>query len=82
MGKSYEYAVVPSQGRYGSGDTVYTLYRTDDLDKARRRAAKATREFQDAMRPHGGTSGGYRVVPWGSDADRTVGHALDRVQSA
>lgn len=76
--KTYAYAVVPSQGRYGSGTTVLVYRRSNSLEAARRAAEKASREFQGAMARHGGTSGGYRVVRWDRGDDRIEGYALDR----
>jgi hypothetical protein len=74
--------VIPSQGMYGRGDSVRVAYRTDDLAKAKAKAAKLTREYQDSMRKYGGTSGGYRVVAWDS-GDKTIsfGHDADRMTS-
>ncbi len=79
--KTYKYAVICSQGMYGSGDTVRVAFRTNDLEKARKRAEKLTREYQDGMRPYGGSSGGYRVIAWDS-ADTTLsGYSADRTPS-
>lgn len=72
------YAVIASAGRHGSGDLVLPCYTTADLGRARARAAKMTREHQAAMRPYGGTSGGYVVVE-GSRASRWRGHEADRL---
>lgn len=79
------YAVVPSHGRYGSGDRVTALSVHGERAEAIRRAARATRQFQDAMRRHGGTSGGYRVVETDYstiDDASWLGHELDRKPSA
>ena len=75
---TYEYAVIPGPGMHGSGDRVRAVYRTDDLARAHRKAEQATSNYRAMMAPHGGSSGGYRVVEWrgahkscmGVDADR------------
>jgi hypothetical protein len=80
--RTYRYAVVPSQGCYGSGSSVRAAYRTDSLERAEKRAAKLTADYRRDMAPYGYTSGGYRVVRWGS-ADRTcLGCDLDRYPTA
>lgn len=56
------YAIVPTAGCYSSGARVHALAVVGDLERARARARSATREYRAAMRPHGGSSGGYRVV--------------------
>ena len=56
------FAVVESAGRHASGHVVRAMYTTTNLDLARKKAAKWTREFQREMRSVGGTSGGYVVV--------------------
>ncbi len=77
------YAVVPSHGRYGSGDPVRALSVHDDLRVALKRAAAATRSFQDVMRHYGGTSGGYRVIATEATPHDAVwlGCDLDRIPS-
>jgi hypothetical protein len=69
--KTYAFAIVPTQGMYGSGDIVRVARLSNDLDAARKIAKKLTAEYRQAMRPHGGSSGGYRVIVWGA-ADRTA----------
>lgn len=56
------YAVVQSPGCHGSGERVRPISMHVDLAKALAAAKKATREYQRAMRPHGGSSGYYRVI--------------------
>lgn len=80
--RTYKYAVVPSQGTYGSDSKVYATYRSDDLDRAKAKAAKLTRDYQRDMRPHGGSSGGYRVIAWDQEGVYLgYGHEADRRQS-
>lgn len=76
------FAVVPTQGRYSSGDIVRIAETASDLSTARAIASRLTKEYQSMMKPHGGSSGGYRVIAWGS-ADRTIsGYSLDRTPDA
>ena len=56
------YAVVPTAGCYGSGSRVASLAVVADLGRAVSMARRSTAEFRRAMRPHGGSSGGYRVI--------------------
>lgn len=79
--KTYAYAVVPSHGCYGSGSRVQTQYRTNDLAKAKAKAAKLTREYREAMVRYGGSSGGSRVVEWDSSDTTILGCDLDRYPS-
>ena len=74
----FKYAIVPTPGRYSSGATVRPIFRCKTLSEAQRKAAKMTRAFQKAMRPHGGTSGGYRVVGLCEQDQSWLGHDLDR----
>lgn len=76
---SRAYAVVPTSGRYGSGSIVRPVSRHRTLASATRAADRATRSYCAAMRPHGGSSGGYRVVAWRPE---WLGWALDRVLDA
>lgn len=73
----YPYAVVPSHGCYGSGSKVRPLCRATTLEAAKKKAAKATREYRAAMAKHGGSSGGYRVIK--SNDAWWYGHELDRM---
>ncbi|MCC7018050.1 MAG: hypothetical protein IT564_12720 [Rhodospirillales bacterium] len=73
-----KYAIVRSHGRYSSGDTIRPMAWRRDLAAAKKLAAKWSRAHQDAMRAYGGTSGGYRVVPW---RESWLGVDLDRVPS-
>ena len=78
MSTAKRYAVVPTQGMYGSGDVVRIAGSSDSLQTAQSIARKRTQAFQDNMRPYGGTSGGYRVIAWDRE-DRTIdGCFLDR----
>ena len=56
------YAVVRSHGCYSEGETVYAARVCGSLRLAEKYAAYRTRQYQADMRPHGGSSGGYRVV--------------------
>jgi len=56
------YAVVPAPGCYGSGDLVSAITTCADLDRALQIAQRETTKYRVAMAPHGGSSGGYRVV--------------------
>ena len=77
-----KYAVIPTQGMYQSGDTVHVARTSGSLETARKIARKLTAEYQAGMQRYGGSSGGYRVISWGS-ADRTIsGYALDRTPDA
>lgn len=77
-----KYAVVPTQGMYQSGDSVRVARTSNDLTTARKIARKLSDEYQRGMRPYGGSSGGYRVIVWGS-TDRTIsGYSLDRTADA
>lgn len=80
--KTYAYTVVRSQGMYDSGDVVPVARLTDDLEAARKFAQRCSDDYRRGMRQYGGSSGGYRVIPWGS-AERTIsGYALDRTPDA
>jgi len=79
---SNAYAIVPTQGMYQSGDTVRVARTSGSLETARKTAKKLTAEYQRGMQPYGGSSGGYRVIAWGS-TDRTIsGYSLDRTPDA
>lgn len=78
MSTDNKYAIVKSHGCYGSGDTVRPMAWRRDLAAAKKLAAKWTIEFRAAMKPYGGTSGGYRVVPWRAS---WLGVDLDRIPS-
>ncbi len=76
------YAVIPTQGMYQSGDTVHVARTSGSLETARKIAKKLTAEYQAGMQPYGGSSGGYRVIAWGT-TDRTIsGYSLDRIANA
>ena len=78
MSTAKRYAVVPTQGMYGSGDVVRIAGSSDSLQTAQSIARKRTVAYQDNMRPYGGTSGGYRVIAW-DRTDKTIdGYWLDR----
>lgn len=78
---TYQYAIVPAPGMYGSQSKVRPVARSNSLERAQSRAAKATREFRAAMRKHGGSSGGYRVIEHNGD-DWWFGYELDRMPTA
>ena len=76
------YAIVPTQGMYQSGDTVRIARTSGNLETARKTAKKLTAEYQAGMKKYGGSSGGYRVIAWGT-TDRTIsGYSLDRTADA
>ena len=80
-GRTYAYAVVPTQGMYGSGDVVRIAGSSNSLPVARDLARRLTRKYQDDMRPYGGSNGGYRVIAW-DRPDRTIdGVFLDRAKT-
>ena len=80
--KTYAFAIVPTQGRYSSGNSVRVTQLSNDLDAARKIAKLFSASYQSGMRPYGGSSGGYRVIAWGS-SDRTIsGYSLDRTPDA
>ena len=76
------YAIVPSQGRYQSGDTVHVVRTSGSLETARKIARKLTDEYQRMMRRYGGSSGYYRVISWGIADRRIDGYSLDRIADA
>ena len=76
------YAVVPTQGMYGSGNTVRVARTSGSLATARKVAKRLTAEYQSGMRPYGGSSGGYRVIHWGQDSRIISGYDLDRTPDA
>lgn len=71
------YAVVLSQGCYGSGETVQAISVHASLADARRAATAATARYKRAMARHGGTSGGYRVVETSVADPSWLGRELD-----
>ena len=77
----YRYQIVPTAGRYGSGELVRPVRRTNkSLSEAQSMAVAMTRAFRARMRPYGGTGGGYRVI----DGDKvwSYGHDLDHIPTA
>ena len=60
--RTKKYAVVASAGRHSQNESVYAIYSSDSLERAKNYAKKATGEFQKSMNRYGGTSGYYRVV--------------------
>ena len=80
--KTYAFAIVPTQGRYSSGDNVRVARLSNDLDAARKIARELTNGYRRSMSCYGGSSGGYRVIAWGS-SDRTIsGYSLNRTPDA
>ena len=80
--KTYAFAIVSTHGMYSSGDKVRVARLSNDLDAARKVARELTGAYRRSMSCYGGTSGGYRVIAWGS-ADRTIsGYSLDRTPDA
>ena len=59
---SARYAVVTAPGCCAQHETLRALYTSDDLARARARAAAWTREYRRAMARYGGSGGGYVVV--------------------
>ena len=79
---AFAFAVVPTQGRYDSGDAVRIADTTSDLGTARAIASRLTAEYQRMMKPHGGSNGGYRVIAWGTIDSTIDGYILDRTPDA
>ncbi len=78
------YAIVPAHGCYSSESKVRPLRVVGDREKAIKAAEKASREYREALRPYGGTSGGYRVVLTDAHSRRSAvwrGWELDREPS-
>jgi hypothetical protein len=71
------FAVVPTQGMYGSGDSVQVAQVCDSLQDARKAAKKLTAEYQSSMRRFGGSGGGYRVIEWNQESRTISGYWLD-----
>jgi hypothetical protein len=76
------YAVVPTQGTYGSGDNVRVARVCRSLQAARKAAKTLTASYQSGMRPYGGSSGGYRVIAWDQTGRTISGYWLDRTPDA
>lgn len=76
------YAIVPTQGMYGSGSAVRVAELCDNLATARSIAARLTAEYQRGMKRYGGSRGGYRVIAWGANDDTILGCDLDRTPDA
>ena len=82
MGTATTFAVVPTQGTYGSGDSVRVARISRSLEAARKAAKRLTKEYQAGLSRFGGSSGGYRVIAW-DQAGRTIsGYSLDRTPDA
>ena len=79
---AFAFAVVPTQGRYDSGDIVRIAETASDLSTAHVIASRLTKEYQSMMKPHGGSNGGYRVIAWGSIDSTIDAHTLDRTPDA
>ncbi|NCU71572.1 MAG: hypothetical protein EBY66_00925 [Candidatus Fonsibacter lacus] len=76
------YAVVPTQGMYGSGDNVRVAQISRSLQAARSIAKRLTQQYQAGMKPYGGSSGGYRVIEWVQTGRTISGYWLDRTPDA
>ena len=74
-----KYAVVISEGRYGSGETVQAERICETPDSAIALAEKLTRTHQAAMRRYGHTSGGYRAIETDNVTTAWPGYVLDRI---
>jgi len=81
-GKTYAFAIVPTQGMYGSGDSVRVARLSNSLDAARKVARELTGSYRRSMSCYGTTSGGYRVIAWGSAGGTISGYRLDRTPDA
>lgn len=79
---AFAFAIVPTQGMYGSGDAVRVAETAGDLTAARAIASRLTADYQRMMRPHGGSNGGYRVIAWGTMDSTIDGYILDRTPDA
>ena len=76
------YAVVPTQGTYGSGDKVRVARICNSLQAAVDTAKRLTKAYQSGMKKYGGSSGGYRVIAWDQDGWTISGYWLDRTPDA
>ena len=76
------YAVVPTQGMYGSGDNVRVAQISRSLQAARSIAKRLTQQYQAGMKPYGGSGGGYRVIEWNQKSRTISGYSLDRTPDA
>ena len=77
-----KFAVVPTQGMYGSGDNVRVARILNSLQAARASAKRMTVSYQSYMSKHGGSSGGYRVIAWDQTGRTISGYWLDRTPDA
>ena len=76
------YAVVPTQGTYGSSDNVRVARICNSLHDACKTAKRLTKEYQAGLSRFGGSSGGYRVIAWDQDGWTISGYWLDRTPDA
>jgi hypothetical protein len=81
-----KYAIVLSQGMYYQGDRIRPERICQDFATASKLAWGWTKSYQRAMAPHGGSSGGYRVIEVDDSATvkNTVwfGHEIDLIPTA
>lgn len=81
-----KYAIVQSQGRHYQGDRIHPERICQDYTTASKLAWGWTKNYQRAMKPHGGCSGGYRVIDVDDSATikNTVwfGYELDLIPTA
>jgi hypothetical protein len=82
MSTATKFAVVPTQGMYGSGDNVRVARILGSLQAARKSAKRMTVSYQSGMKPYGGSSGGYRVIAWHQTGRTISGYSLDRTPDA
>ena len=82
MSTATTFAVVPTQGTYGSGDKVRVARICNSLQAARETAKRLTKEYQAGLSRFGGSSGGYRVIAWDQDGWTISGYWLDRTPDA
>ena len=82
MSTATTYAVVPTQGMYGSNDIVRVARISNSLQDARKSAKTFTVSYQSYMSKHGGSSGGYRVIAWDRTGRTISGYSLDQTPDA
>jgi len=82
MSTATTFAVVPTQGMYGSGDNVRVARILGSLQAARASAKRMTVSYQSYMSKHGGSSGGYRVIAWDQTGRTISGYSLDQTPDA
>ena len=74
------YHVVEGSGMHGAGSRVRPSSTHRTLARALSAVRRRTAEYQDCMRPHGGTSGYYRVVTSQQSRPVWLGHEIDAIE--